>query len=122
MKGISPERNLCATSVIQKIGGFPIRRFHFRIKEIDLIFNHFPRGKWKRGKRMAGSVDRDAGRGRVMTSALLTVPEAAKYLGVGRRKVYELIEWGELKAVKLGRSVQIQKDSLDRFRESGRLT
>jgi excisionase family DNA binding protein len=57
-----------------------------------------------------------------MTSALLTVPEAAKYLGVGRRKVYELIEWGELKAVKLGRSVQIQKDSLDRFRESGRLT
>ena len=57
-----------------------------------------------------------------MASALLTVPEAAKYLGVGRRKVYELIEWGELKAVKLGRSVQIQKDSLDRFRESGRLT
>ena len=57
-----------------------------------------------------------------MTSALLTVPEAAKYLGVGRRKVYELIEWGELKAVKLGRSVQIQKDNLDRFRESGRLT
>ena len=57
-----------------------------------------------------------------MTSALLTVPEAAKYLGVRRRKVYELIEWGELKAVKLGRSVQIQKDSLDRFRESGRLT
>ena len=57
-----------------------------------------------------------------MTSALLTVPEAAKYLGVGRKKVYELIEWGELKAVKLGRSVQIQKDNLDRFRESGRLT
>jgi len=57
-----------------------------------------------------------------MTSALLTGPEAAKYLGVGRKKVYELIEWGELKAVKLGRSVQIQKDNLDRFRESGRLT
>jgi excisionase family DNA binding protein len=57
-----------------------------------------------------------------MTSALLTVPEAAKYLGVGRKKVYELIEWGELKAVKLGRSVQIEKDSLDRFRESGKLT
>jgi excisionase family DNA binding protein len=57
-----------------------------------------------------------------MTSALLTVPEAAKYLGVGRKKVYELIEWGELKAVKLGRSVQVQKDSLDHFRESGKLT
>ena len=71
---------------------------------------------------MAGSVDRDLGRGRVMNSALLTVPEAAKYLGVGRKKVYELIEWGELKAVKLGRSVQVPLASLDRFRESGRLT
>ena len=58
----------------------------------------------------------------MLTSALLTVPEAAKYLGVGRKKVYELIEWGELKAVKLGRSVQIPLGSLDQFRESGRLT
>jgi excisionase family DNA binding protein len=71
---------------------------------------------------MAGLENRDLERGRVMTSALLTVPEAAKYLGVGRKKVYELIEWGELKAVKLGRSVQLEKDSLDRFRESGKLT
>ncbi len=71
---------------------------------------------------MAESIRRDWGRGRVMTSALLTVPEAARYLGVGRKKVYELIEWGEVKAVKLGRSVQIEKESLDRFRESGKLT
>lgn len=62
------------------------------------------------------------GRKMVTTSALLTVGEAAKYLGVGRKKVYELIEWGELKAVKLGRSVQIEGESLDRFRESGKLT
>ncbi len=58
----------------------------------------------------------------VVTSALLTVPEAARYLGVGRKKVYQLIEYGEVKAVKLGRSVQIDKESLDRFRESGKLT
>jgi excisionase family DNA binding protein len=56
------------------------------------------------------------------TSALLTVSEAAKYLGVGRKKIYELIEWGELKAVKLGRSVQVEKDSLEEFRASGKLT
>jgi excisionase family DNA binding protein len=56
------------------------------------------------------------------TSALLTVAEAAKYLGVGRKKVYELIEWGELKAVKLARSVQVEKDSLDEFKASGKLT
>ncbi len=71
---------------------------------------------------MAESMRWDGGSGRVMTSALLTVPEAAKYLGVGRKKVYELIEWGEIKALKLGRSVQIERDSLDRFRESGKLT
>jgi excisionase family DNA binding protein len=58
----------------------------------------------------------------VTTSALFTVAEAAKYLGVGRKKVYELIEWGELKAVKLGHSVQIEKEGLERFRESGKLT
>ena len=71
---------------------------------------------------MAESADRESGKGQVMTSALLTVPEAARYLGVGRKKVYELIEWGELKAVKLGRSVQVQKESLDHFRQSGKLT
>jgi excisionase family DNA binding protein len=60
--------------------------------------------------------------GAYITPALLNVPEAARYLGVGRRKVYELIEWGEVKAVKLGRSVQIEKESLDRFRNSGKLT
>jgi excisionase family DNA binding protein len=53
---------------------------------------------------------------------LLTVSEAARYLGVGRKVVYQLIEGGELKAAKLGRSVQIEKDSLDRFRASGKLT
>ncbi len=57
-----------------------------------------------------------------LTSALLSVSEAAKYLGVGRRQIYRLIEWGDIKAVKLGRSCQVQKDSLDRFRASGKLT
>jgi excisionase family DNA binding protein len=50
------------------------------------------------------------------------VAEAAKYLGVGRKKIYELIEWKELKAVKLGRSVQVEKNSLDQFKASGKLT
>ncbi len=71
---------------------------------------------------MASRRSEDFGRKTVVVSALLTAPEAAKYLGVGRKKIYELIEWGEIKAVKLGRSVQIEKESLDRFRESGKLT
>jgi len=57
-----------------------------------------------------------------VTSPLLSVPEAAQYLGVGRKKIYELVEWGEIKAVKLRRSVQIVKKSLEEFKASGKLT
>ena len=71
---------------------------------------------------MVGKKERYDRREAYVTSALLTVPEAAKYLGVGRKKIYELIEWGELKAVKLGRSVQVEKNSLDEFKASGKLT
>lgn len=71
---------------------------------------------------MVGKKERHGTRETYVTSALLSVPEAAKYLGVGRKKVYELIEWGELKAVKLGRSVQVEKNSLDEFKASGKLT
>ena len=62
-----------------------------------------------------------AGR-KVVTSALFTVSEAAKYLGVSRGTIYQLIEWGEVKSVKLGRAVQIEKDSLDQYRAQGKLT
>lgn len=65
---------------------------------------------------------REEGGKTVVTSALLSVSEAAQYLGVSRKKIYQLVEWGEIKAVKLGRAVQIQKDSLDQFRASGKLT
>ncbi len=65
----------------------------------------------------------DFGAGRTyITSALLSVAEAAEYLGVGRREIYRLIEWGEIKAVKLGRSVQIERESLEQFRAEGKLT
>lgn len=73
---------------------------------------------------MASRADLGFGKNRKMIeiSALMTVAESAQYLGVGRKKIYELIEWGELKAVKLGRSIQVERESLDRFRESGKLT
>ena len=52
---------------------------------------------------------------------LLTVAEAAKYLGVGRKIVYQLIEWGQLNAVKVNGAIQIEKRSLDELRASGQL-
>ncbi len=60
--------------------------------------------------------------GKVVTSALFTVAEAAKYLGVSRGTIYQLIEWGEVKAVKLGRAIHVERDSLDRYRAQGKLT
>ena len=53
---------------------------------------------------------------------LLTVGEAAKYLGVGRKVVYQLIEFDQLRSVRENRAILIEKRSLDLFRQSGILT
>jgi len=53
---------------------------------------------------------------------LLTVGEAAKYLGVGRKVVYQLIEFGQLQSVRENSAILIEKRSLDLFRQSGTLT
>ena len=54
---------------------------------------------------------------------LLRIREAATYLGVGRKIVYQLLERGELRAVKgKGSVVLIEKQSLDDLRVSGRLS
>jgi excisionase family DNA binding protein len=53
---------------------------------------------------------------------LLTVGEAARYLGVGRKIIYQLIEFGQLQSVRENRAILIEKRSLDLFRQSGKLT
>jgi len=53
---------------------------------------------------------------------LLTVGEAAKYLGIGRKVVYQLIEFGQIQSVRQNRAILIEKRSLDQFRQSGILT
>jgi excisionase family DNA binding protein len=58
-----------------------------------------------------------------VTTPLLPVGDAARYLGVGRRIIYRLLEQGELRAVKgRGSSILIEKQSLDDFRSNRRLT
>ena len=58
-----------------------------------------------------------------VTAPLLPIGEAARYLGVGRKIVYQLVERGELTVVKgKGSVVLIEKQSLDDLRSSGRLT
>jgi len=53
---------------------------------------------------------------------LLTVGEAAKYLGVGRKVVCQLIEFGQIQSVRENSAILIEKRSLDLFRQSGTLT
>lgn len=50
-----------------------------------------------------------------MNPVLLTVEDAAQALALGRTKVYELVESGALRSVKIGRSRRIPVRALDEF-------
>ena len=52
---------------------------------------------------------------------LMTIGEAAKYLGVGRKIIYQMIEFDQIRAVRENRSVLVEKRSLDAFKASGQL-
>lgn len=49
------------------------------------------------------------------TSQLVSVREVARRLGVGTRRVYELIWKGALRQVRLGRTVRVDQGELDSF-------
>ena len=53
---------------------------------------------------------------------LLTIPQAASVLAVGRTTVYELIGAGELEAVHIGRSVRVPVDALRSFVDRRRVS
>ncbi|MDJ0784272.1 MAG: helix-turn-helix domain-containing protein [Desulfosarcinaceae bacterium] len=53
---------------------------------------------------------------------VITVPEAARYLGVGRRVIYQLIDFGELRSARHRGKILIEQDSVTAFRDSGKLT
>jgi excisionase family DNA binding protein len=46
---------------------------------------------------------------------LITVEEAARYLRISRGKAYSMAAAGELPTVKLGRSVRVRRDLLERW-------
>jgi excisionase family DNA binding protein len=56
-----------------------------------------------------------------VTTPLLRLAEAAEFLGVRRRVVYQLIEAGQIRAVRSGRTVLIELKSLEDFRASGKM-
>lgn len=46
---------------------------------------------------------------------LISVPEAARLLGLGRTKLYELIATGEIEVVRIGRAARVPVASLRDF-------
>ena len=53
---------------------------------------------------------------------LVDVPQAAKYLGVARKVVYQLLEFGELRAIRQGGKIWIDPCSLRDCRDKGKIT
>ena len=53
---------------------------------------------------------------------LLTIPQTAAVLAVGRTTVYELIGAGDLEAVHIGRSIRVPVDALRSFVDRRRLS
>lgn len=56
-----------------------------------------------------------------VSAPLVTIGEAARFLGVGRKVIYQLIEYGQIRAVKVGRAVLIELASLQHFKDSGKM-
>jgi excisionase family DNA binding protein len=51
-------------------------------------------------------------------AAWLSYPEAQRFSGLGRTKLWQLISTGDVKAAKVGRAVRISRRSLDEYMES----
>jgi excisionase family DNA binding protein len=64
--------------------------------------------------------------GEVVNPVLLTIPQAARMLAVGRTTLYELVRGGELEVVRIGRSARVPVDAVHAFvrrrQEEGRVT
>lgn len=52
---------------------------------------------------------------------LVSVSEAAKYLGVGRKIIYQLLEFGELRAIREHGKILIDPCSIKEFQMSGKM-
>jgi len=53
-----------------------------------------------------------------MQKMLYTVPEACKMLSVGMTRMYELINAGDLPAVKIGRKTLIRSEAIKEFTDN----
>ena len=55
-----------------------------------------------------------------ITVPVMTVSEAARFIGVGKKVIYQLIEFDEIRAVRERGKVLIDRSSLEAFHNSGK--
>jgi excisionase family DNA binding protein len=53
----------------------------------------------------------------VEAAAWMSYPEAQRFSGLGRTKLWELVSSGEVQAAKVGRAVRINRRSLNEYME-----
>ena len=46
---------------------------------------------------------------------ILTVKEVAEVLGLGRNTVYELVQQGKIRSIRIGRQIKVPKSALVEF-------
>ena len=51
---------------------------------------------------------------------VLTVSEAARFIGVGKKVIYQLVEFDEIRAIREHGKVMIDRSSLEAFHNSGK--
>ena len=51
------------------------------------------------------------------TKIAMTIEDASEYTGIGRNTMRNLVEWGKLPVLKVGRKVLIKSDILEKFME-----
>lgn len=52
----------------------------------------------------------------------VSVADAARYLGVGRKVLYQLIEYNRVRAVRRRQVLMVDKGSLEEFQRTGQMT
>lgn len=52
----------------------------------------------------------------------VSVADAARYLGVGRKVVYQLIEYNRVRTVRRRQFLLVDQESLEEFRRTGQMT
>lgn len=65
------------------------------------------------GLMETGQAEQESEAEELVSAPLLSIPEAAKYLGIGRKDLYRLIDYGEINAIKDGDSLRVDRSTLE---------